>query len=49
MEHADLQALRRFMLVTRDSHYLYQPLGFKLAAHPERVMEIARPGIYKKQ
>jgi GNAT superfamily N-acetyltransferase len=49
MEHSDLQGLRRFMLVTRDSHFLYQPFGFKLAAHPERVMEIARPGIYKKQ
>ncbi len=49
MEHPELQGLRRFMLVTRDSHYLYHPFGFKLTAHPERVMEIARPGIYKKQ
>jgi len=46
MAHADLQGLRRFMLVTRDAHGLYAPYGFAAPADPERHMEIFRPGIY---
>lgn len=48
MGHPDLAGVRRFMLVTRDAHELYRPFGFSGLAHPERHMEIARPGIYKK-
>lgn len=48
MEHPDLQGLRRFSLVTRDAHELYRPFGFAEIDRPERHMEIARPGIYKR-
>jgi GNAT superfamily N-acetyltransferase len=46
LEHPDLQGLRRFMLVTRDAHGLYSKYGFTPTAHPERIMEIARPWLY---
>lgn len=46
MEHPDLQGLRRWMLVTKDAHALYRPFGFTAPAHPDRHMEIARPGLY---
>ena len=45
--HPDLQGLRRFMLATRDAHTLYQQFGFTEVAHPSRLMEILRPGVYK--
>ena len=48
MQHPDLQNLRRFTLVTRDAHALYEKFGFSLTKHPERLMEIHRPGIYEK-
>jgi GNAT superfamily N-acetyltransferase len=37
--HPDLQGLRRWMLLTRDAHGLYERYGFGLAKHPEKVME----------
>jgi GNAT superfamily N-acetyltransferase len=43
-----LQGLRRWMLVTRDAHGLYEQVGFRLPAAPERIMEIARPGMYRR-
>jgi ribosomal protein S18 acetylase RimI-like enzyme len=46
MTHPDLQGLRRFGLVTRDAHGLYEKLGFAPLAHPSGHMEIARPGMY---
>ena len=46
MTHPDLQGLRRFGLVTRDAHGLYEKFGFALLANPDGHMEIARPGIY---
>jgi GNAT superfamily N-acetyltransferase len=46
--HPDLQGLRRLMLATRDAHGLYRKVGFTALAHPDRHMEIARPGIYKR-
>ncbi len=39
MAHPDLQAIRRFMLATRDAHDLYARFGFTPLAHPERLME----------
>jgi len=39
--HPDLQGLRRFQLVTRDAHTLYEPFGFTPLAQPERHMERA--------
>ncbi|HEU4995361.1 MAG TPA: GNAT family N-acetyltransferase [Gemmatimonadaceae bacterium] len=47
MAHPDLQGLRRFSLATRDAHGLYARFGFKPVAAPERLMEIARPGVYR--
>jgi len=46
MAHADLQGLRRFVLVTKDAHDLYRPFGFTAPVQPDRYMEIARPGLY---
>ena len=43
-----LQGLRRWMLVTRDAQGLYRQVGFQPLADPARVMEIARPGIYRR-
>jgi len=48
LEHPEAQGLRRLMLVTRDAHGLYGKFGFTALAHPERVMELHRPGIYKR-
>ena len=42
-----LQGLRRWMLVTADAQGLYEQFGFKTVAHPERHMEIHRPGMYE--
>jgi GNAT superfamily N-acetyltransferase len=46
--HKDLQGIRRFMLVTRDAHGLYERFGFKSLANPERHMELLNRDIYKK-
>lgn len=47
--HPDLQGLRRFVLQTKDAHDIYRPFGFAAPPHPERQMEIARPGLYLRQ
>lgn len=44
--HPGLQNLRRFVLVTRDAHRLYERLGFRPLARPEGYMEIYRPNAY---
>jgi GNAT superfamily N-acetyltransferase len=44
--HPRLQGLRRWLLVTRDAHGLYERLGWRPLAHPQRMLEIARPGLY---
>ena len=46
MAHPDLQGLRRFSLVTRDAHALYNTFGFSALASPDGHMEIVRPGLY---
>ena len=46
MTHPDLQGLRRWGLVTRDAHGLYEKCGFTALANPPGHMEIARPGMY---
>ena len=38
-EHPALRGLRRWHLVTRDAHAIYEKFGFKPLAHPERHME----------
>jgi N-acetylglutamate synthase-like GNAT family acetyltransferase len=37
--HPDLQGLRRWSLVTRDAHGLYEQFGFRVVSAPERWME----------
>jgi ribosomal protein S18 acetylase RimI-like enzyme len=43
-----LQGLRRWLLVTRDAHGLYRGLGFGPPLDTAGVMEIVRPGIYRR-
>ena len=47
MASPQLQGLRRWMLVTRNAHRLYEPLGFRVTDTPDRVMEIVRPDLYR--
>jgi GNAT superfamily N-acetyltransferase len=49
MAHPDLQGLRRFQLVTRDAHGLYERFGFKPPTNPVRHMEIFRHRMYLKR
>lgn len=42
LAHPELQGLRRWMLVTRDAHGLYEKVGFSVTDKPEQVM-ILRP------
>lgn len=48
MTHPKLQGLRRWHLVTRDAHGLYQQSGFSPLRNPALHMEIWEPGIYKE-
>jgi GNAT superfamily N-acetyltransferase len=48
LAHPELQGLRRWGLVTHDAQGLYQRFGFTPVAHPERHMEIHRPGLYAR-
>jgi len=41
-----LQGLRRWVLVTRDAHLLYEKFGFKPLAAPDRFMELHNPDVY---
>ncbi len=49
MAHPKLQGLRRWHLVTRDAHGLYQRYGFTTLSDPARHMEISRPDIYQSR
>lgn len=46
--HPELQGLRRWVLLTRDAHGLYEKTGFTRPRNPERVMEKNNPDIYEK-
>lgn len=48
MAHEDLQGLRRWLLMTRDAHGLYEKFGFKSLAVPGRCMERADPDVFKR-
>lgn len=48
MAHPDLQGIRRFLLVTRDAHGLYEQYGFTTVESPRRYMELARLDAYAK-
>lgn len=43
LDHPDLQGLRRWVLVTRDAHSLYQQYGFTPLQDPKGWMEMIRP------
>jgi GNAT superfamily N-acetyltransferase len=46
--HPELQGLRRWMLVTRDAHGVYEKFGFTALAHADRVMERHDPEVYTR-
>jgi GNAT superfamily N-acetyltransferase len=48
MRHPELQLLRRWMLVTRDAHRLYEPFGFQTPENPERLMVRLDPDVYAR-
>jgi GNAT superfamily N-acetyltransferase len=45
-DHAELQGLRRWVLLTRDAHGLYRKTGFMEPVNPERYMEKIFPDVY---
>jgi GNAT superfamily N-acetyltransferase len=49
MAHPSLQGLRRFLLATRDAHGLYKQYGFTPLAAPDRMMEVFKPDMYRRQ
>lgn len=46
--HPELQGLRRWILLTRDAHTLYEKSGFHALAAPERWMERHDPRVYER-
>ena len=45
LEHPDFQGIRRFGLVTRDAHGVYEACGFHALLRPERYMERLSPAL----
>jgi hypothetical protein len=45
-DHPELQGLRRWLLLTRDAHRLYEKTGFVKPRTPERYMEKYFAGAY---
>lgn len=48
VEHPELQGLRRWCLLTRDAHRLYESVGFSKVAAPERWMERWDAEVYRR-
>ena len=46
--HPELQALRRWALVTKDAHGLYERFGWAPVSKPERHMERTDPEVYTR-
>ncbi len=44
--HPELQGLRRWMLMTRDAHGLYEQFGWTALASPQSAMEHHNPSVY---
>jgi len=44
--HPELQGLRRWILLTKDAHGLYEKSGFKPVLNPDRYMELYNPNVY---
>jgi GNAT superfamily N-acetyltransferase len=47
LSYPELRGLRRWILVTRDAHGLYEQLGFKALSRPESHMELHDPNVYR--
>lgn len=47
LAHPELQGLRRWMLGTKDAHGLYRKYGFTPVTHPETLMELRNPNVYR--
>ena len=47
--HPDLQGLRRWILMTRDAHGLYEKSGFRTIQDPGRCMEIVDRDVYTRR
>jgi GNAT superfamily N-acetyltransferase len=48
LSHPDLHNLRRWMLITRDAHGLYEPHGFTGLNNVERFMQRHEPDVYSR-
>lgn len=48
VNHPDLQGLRRWILMTRDAHGLYEKVGFTPSQAPERLMERYFAEVYQR-
>ena len=48
LAHPQLQGLRRWLLMTRDAHGLYDQFGFTALQMPQSAMERRDPDIYKR-
>jgi GNAT superfamily N-acetyltransferase len=48
LAHPDLQGLRRFCLMTRDAHTLYNRYGFEPTAKPANYLERLDRDVYKR-
>jgi GNAT superfamily N-acetyltransferase len=46
--HPELQGLRRWILMTRDAHGLYEKTGFRQIEDPARCMEILDREVYSR-
>ncbi len=46
-KHPALQGMRRWILLTRDAHGLYEKFGFMPVKAPERYMELHDPSVYE--
>jgi GNAT superfamily N-acetyltransferase len=47
--HPELQELRRWILMTRDAHGLYEKFGFREIEDPRRCMEIVDREVYTRR
>lgn len=45
--HPNLQGLRRWILLTSTSDWLYEKYGFTKLSNPEFYMELFNPNVYK--
>ncbi len=49
LKHPELQGFRRWLLLTKDAHGLYNQFGFNAPEEPETYMELRKKDVYKKE